>query len=90
MKIKQFLVGSTLLFSGIDFSYAMKGGDFSTLEACVATIRAASGHELEIIIDKPSKVSGFFKVNGKNKLWACVREESGTKGIYYNGYFDNE
>lgn len=86
--IKKILCVSVIFLTSTNYSYAMKSADFSTMSSCLAGVKSASGKQLEILRDNPDKVQGYLA--GTTKSWACVKEESGTKGTYYNGWFDDE
>lgn len=62
-----------------------KGAEFYSMTGCLESIkRVAKSPTLKIVTDNPSNVSGFLR-NGKH--FACEKRVSGTKGIYYYGYF---
>ena len=58
--------------------------EFKTLGECLAGIKASSGKTLKIITDTPSEVSGFLS-DGQG--FACEKKVSGTKGVYYAGWY---
>ncbi|MDL2105228.1 hypothetical protein QQJ69_19020 [Proteus mirabilis] len=58
--------------------------EFRTLPECLAAIQKNSGESLKIVTDKPNVVSGFLS-NGQP--FGCERKESGTKGIYFHGWY---
>ena len=58
--------------------------EFSNLASCLDGIRRNSGMTLRIITDKPDNVSGFLS---NNEGFGCTRRESGTKGVYYDGWY---
>lgn len=67
-------------------SYAneVMSAQFRTMAACLSGIKASSGQQLKIVTDKPNEVSGFL-FNGKG--FGCQKKESGTKGIYFEGWY---
>ncbi|MGX5913450.1 hypothetical protein ACR0ST_01770 [Aliidiomarina sp. Khilg15.8] len=62
----------------------VRQAEFSTLASCLAGLERQSGGNLNIITDKPAKVSGKLS-NGEH--FTCERVESGTKGTYFKGWF---
>ena len=62
----------------------MMKAEFRTMAECLSAIKSNSGQNLEVITDKPQEVSGFLS-NGKG--FGCSRKESGTKGVYFEGWF---
>ena len=64
-----------------------RGGETRTLAECLESIKTDSGRSsLDIITDKPDEVSGFFA--GSKKPFGCSRKESGTKGVYFEGFYE--
>lgn len=61
--------------------------EFSSIQSCLASIKRVSGHELDIVIDKPEKVTGYLK--GTKRHFACIVEDTGSKGRYVDGWFSN-
>jgi hypothetical protein len=59
--------------------------EFRTLSACMASLNTKLGSQLSIIIDEPDNVSGK-QSNGVN--WACSQKHTGTKGIYWEGWYE--
>lgn len=66
-----------------DTSYTMKT-NFSSLNSCMNSMDSVSTGPLNIVTDKPGKVSGFLS-NGE--LFNCEKIVSGTKGTYFEGYY---
>ncbi|MBT8085090.1 MAG: hypothetical protein KJN72_07695 [Woeseia sp.] len=62
----------------------MMKAEFRTMAECLSAIKSNSGQNLEVITDKTHEVSGFLS-NGKG--FGCSRKESGTKGVYFEGWF---
>lgn len=58
--------------------------EFSSLNKCLDGIKRNSKQSLRIITDKPTQVSGKLS-NGKH--FACERASSGTKGVYFKGWY---
>jgi len=92
MKLSTLAIAFTLLspmfILGCDnvsgTSDTMMSADFKNLSECLKSIQSDSGQSLDIITDEPDEVSGFLS-NGEG--FACNKEESGTKGIYFNGWY---
>ncbi|HGY1116626.1 TPA: hypothetical protein ACNUX9_003493 [Providencia rettgeri] len=85
--MKRYSVAMALSLLVVPFSISasdVMSADFKSMNDCLLGIQAASGKSLEIVTDKPNSVSGFLS-NGKG--FGCDRKESGTKGVYYNGWF---
>lgn len=60
-------------------------GEFRSMRTCLSSIESSSGKKIDrIATDRTDKVSGFLS-NGKH--FACTRKSSGSKGIYYEGYY---
>lgn len=67
------------------FSSDIMQGEFKTLETCLASIQESSGSDIDkVMTDTPEKVSGFLE-NGEH--FACTRKVTGTKGVYYEGFY---
>lgn len=81
-----------LAFAALGAGDACKGStdevmnaEFRTLTACLEGIKRNSGSlSLKIVTDTPSEVSGFLE-NGKS--FACEEVSSGTKGVYFKGWY---
>ena len=85
MKNILLLVTFTLLASCGESDTEMRGGaQFRTMAACLEGIKESSGQSLEIITDKPDNVSGYLS---NRQHFGCLREHTGTKGIYYEGFY---
>lgn len=65
----------------------VQGGEFRTLKSCLENVRKSSGQAMKIEIDKPDKVIGFLR-NGE--MFSCIRKESGTKGVYFEGRYNTK
>ena len=61
-------------------------GEFSSMSACMEVIKSAAVWELRTMTDKPNEISGFHGSN--DKIFACQKKESGSKGVYYRGMID--
>lgn len=59
------------------------GGEFSSIQSCVAAIEKAVG-PLKISVDKPDNVTGTTR---EGKLFSCQKKETGTKGTYVEGWY---
>jgi len=65
---------------------SVKNAEFYSMYKCLKGIKKSSGKDLDIITDEVDEISGFLS-NGKG--FACQRKSTGTKGVYYYGwYFD--
>ena len=88
MSIAKFLSSAGLvsvLLAGCGGSPSeVMNAEFRSLSACLEGIKSNSGQSLNVITDKPDKVSGKL-ANGET--FACTREESGTKGTYFAGWY---
>ena len=59
--------------------------EFSSMQGCLASIPASANSSIgRIYTDKPEKVSGLLS-NGEQ--FSCTRKSTGTKGIYYEGWY---
>ncbi len=65
-------------------SNQVMNAEFRSLSSCLSGIERNTGMKLQIITDKPEIVSGFLS-NGKH--FGCKRVISGSKGIYYEGWY---
>lgn len=74
----------SLVFGGGDNK--VKAAEFNTLKHCLEKIKSSSGLELKIIIDKPDKVTGYL--GPTKRSFSCSMERSGTKGIYWDGWYE--
>ncbi len=83
--MKKIIVAAILLASvSASFADEAMNAEFRTLQKWLDGIKKSSGQELRIITDTPSEVSGFL---ANRKAFACERTESGTKGVYYKGWY---
>lgn len=64
-----------------------RGADFETLKTCMISLEAALKNKLRIVIDDSDSVSG---IQPDGAHWACVQKSSGTKGVYWEGYYTVE
>ena len=63
-----------------------KNFNFSSMEICLINIKKLSSSEsLKIFTDKPEEVSGILD-NGNS--FACKKMSTGTKGVYYHGWYE--
>ena len=80
----RYLKRLVLITDGNENAGDMMKAEFRTMAECLSAIKSNSGQNLEVITDKPQEVSGFLS-NGKG--FGCSRKESGTKGVYFEGWF---
>lgn len=59
-------------------------GEFGSMQDCLESIKASAGKISKFITNKPDEVTGRLS-NGK--MFACEIKETGSKGIYYEGWF---
>ncbi|HFJ4330390.1 hypothetical protein [Serratia liquefaciens] len=81
--IKTVVIASAFQSFGCLADDVMKA-EFRTLDECLKAIERNTNSSLTIIRDKPEIVTGNLD-NGKT--FACEKKESGTKGMYYEGWF---
>jgi hypothetical protein len=62
----------------------VRSAEFQTMRSCLEGIKNSSGQTLDVIADKPTKVSGFLS-NGEG--FACELKSTGTRGTYYHGWY---
>ncbi|EIJ36978.1 zinc ribbon domain-containing protein [Thiothrix nivea] len=65
-------------------SSGFRGAEFSTLEQCMTGLQKELGAKLRVIIDEPEEVTGS---QADGTFWACEKKSTGTKGIYWEGYY---
>ena len=63
---------------------SMRGAEFSSLQNCLSGLKREMGSNLKIITDEQDEVSG---IQTDGTFWACNKKTSGTKGIYWEGYY---
>lgn len=68
-----------------DGKTSIRSAEFTSIASCVAGIKRDSGLNLQISRDTPDVVSGTL-TNGKT--FRCEKNESGSKGIYYEGWYE--
>lgn len=61
-----------------------KNAEFRTLNQCLEGVKGSARSSLDIVTNRPDEVSGFLS-NGEG--FACQKKVSGTKGIYYHGWY---
>jgi hypothetical protein len=66
-------------------SNTVMGGEFRSLRSCLTSIETSSGLGLDVTIDKPDNVVGRLK--GTKRSFACTKKETGTKGVYWDGWY---
>ncbi|MCE7520537.1 hypothetical protein LZG37_20565 [Halomonas titanicae] len=69
---------------GCGESSEVRNAEFRSLSACLEGLEKDSGLSLNILTDKPDKVSGKLS---NDETFACSKKESGTKGVYYEGWY---
>lgn len=84
IKIAVILSSITVAGCGDGSNSQVMSAEFNTMQSCIAGIEKNSGMSLDIITDKPDEVSGFLS---NKEGFGCQRKESGTKGIYYEGWY---
>jgi hypothetical protein len=87
MKIRNFLIVgfiSALTAGCGDRNEETMSAEFRTLDLCLDGLKRSSKQSLKIITDKPGRVSGKLS-NGLQ--FGCTKESSGTKGVYYEGFY---
>lgn len=85
---KSFILASTILIFGCGEERNVKTleADYPSLESCLSTMRMTANQPFRIITDDPEKVSGFH--GEQDLLFACLRKESGTQGVYFKGIIE--
>lgn len=59
--------------------------EFNSMQGCLASIPVSANSSIgKIYTDKPEKASGLLS-NGEQ--FSCTRKSTGTKGIYYEGWY---
>lgn len=85
---KIILTSLLILLSTMQLSHASEvmKGEFRSMSTCLSSIESHSGKKIDRVgTDRPDKVSGFLS-NGKH--FACTRKSTGSKGTYYEGYYN--
>ena len=83
--MRVFILLLFTLVSLNSYSDSVMNAEFRTMKKCLAKIPKASKQNIaKIIRDTPKIVTGNL-ANGKT--FACEKKVSGTKGVYYNGWF---
>lgn len=75
---------SGMLIGSSAWAASVRQAEFRTVNECLAAIEQNTGMSLSIIRNTKEIVTGNL-ANGQT--FACERTESGTKGIYYKGWF---
>lgn len=99
MLVKKVLlcVGVLLLFgcdggssgtSSIGREPVIASGKFPSMKACLNAITKATDMQLDILTDKPSKVSGYLL--GTQRNFVCEVRETGSEGTYVDGWYDTD
>jgi len=71
-----------------DSSPELMGGEFSSLQQCMSAIQTKTGLSLKPVNDKPDHVSGYL--GDTNRDFACKQMSTGTKGVYWEGWYEVE
>ncbi len=71
---------------GGESSTITMGAERATLASCLAGIESATGFGLDVVTDKPHRVSGYLE--GTRLHFGCTRRESGTKGVFWESWYD--
>ena len=67
------------------WSSTIMRGEFGSMQRCLSAIVASSGQQLQIVTDKPDRVSGKLS---DGRFFMCKKIESGSKGTYFEATFD--
>lgn len=84
IKFAWILIAASLFIAASSHANEVMSAQFRTMATCLSGIEKNSGQKLKVVTDKPHEVSGFLS-NGKG--FACQKKESGTKGIYFEGWY---
>lgn len=84
-KLSVLTVTSAFFIATNSYAGDVMRAEFRTLDDCLAKIKKSSGQELQIVTDKPNEVSGFL---ANRKGFACQKKETGTKGTYFEGWYE--
>ncbi len=87
MKKITTIIFFAVLIAGCGKPSEVMSAEFQSLSECLSSIQSVSGHSLKIITDEPDNVSGFLS-NGEH--FGCIQKSSGTKGIFFEGYYSIE
>ncbi|WP_051299248.1 hypothetical protein [Marinobacterium litorale] len=63
------------------------GGEFRSLRSCLTNVESSSGFSLDVIVDEPDNVTGYLR--GTKRNFACTKKETGTKGVYWDGWYES-
>jgi hypothetical protein len=85
---KSFILATTILIAGCgeERNVTTQQAAYPTLESCLSTMRSTAIQPFRIITDTPEEVSGFH--GEQNLLFACLRKETGTQGVYFQGVIE--
>ena len=84
MKFKVAVLVSALLVTGSTLADSVMKAEFHSMQECLSAIKANGGEPLKIIHDKPDMVTGRLP---NDKMFACEKKETGSKGTYFEGWF---
>ncbi|ENO8634962.1 MULTISPECIES: hypothetical protein [Enterobacterales] len=84
MKFKVAVLVSALLVTGSTLADSVMKAEFHSMQECLSAIKANGGEPLKIIQDKPDMVTGRLP---NDKMFACEKKETGSKGTYFEGWF---
>jgi len=80
------LVSALLAGCGDSEPTQYREADHRTLQQCLGWITVRTNSPLDIRTDKPDRVSG--RLRGTDRGFGCDQEHTGTKGIYWLGYYE--
>ena len=85
---KSFILETAILVTGCgeERNVTTQQADYPSLESCLSTMRSTASQPFRIITDSPEEVSGFH--GEQNLVFACLRKESGTQGVYFQGLIE--
>ncbi|OFC62847.1 hypothetical protein [Candidatus Erwinia dacicola] len=84
MKFKVAVLVSALLVTGSTLADSLMKAEFHSMQECLSAIKTNGGEPLKIIQDKPDMVTGRLP---DDKMFACEKKETGSKGTYFEGWF---
>ena len=83
MKLNVIIFFSIIATAGNALADSIMKGEFNSLDECLSAVKANGGEPLKIIQDKPDKVTGRLP---NNEVFGCEKKETGTRGIYFEGW----
>jgi hypothetical protein len=86
MFVKLILFSCFLFLISCDQPPSVQSGKFSSMNKCLSALKKATGQQLNILRDSPSRVSGYI---GKTKRdFSCSLKQTGSQGVYIEGWFE--